>query len=89
MISVRCAKCGWAWNTKSKAWRISCPGCGIKVTVYIFPFKMENSTHKEHIKSAAPQLTQFWTNLKEGYDLFHTNQQELNYSVNSSGDYQF
>lgn len=34
MISVRCAKCGWAWNTKSKAWRISCPGCGIKVTVW-------------------------------------------------------
>lgn len=60
-----------------------------KIPVYIFPFKMENSTHKEHIKSAAPQLTQFWTNLKKGYDLFHSNQQELNYSVNSSGDYQF
>jgi murein L,D-transpeptidase YafK len=60
-----------------------------KIPVYIFPYKMENSKHKEHTKSASPQLTQFWNNLKQGYDLFHSKQQELNYSVNSSGDYQF
>jgi len=60
-----------------------------KIPVYIFPYRMENSKHKEHTKSASPQLTQFWNNLKQGYDLFHSNQQELNYSVNSSGDYQF
>lgn len=60
-----------------------------KIPVYIFPYKMENSNHKEHTKSAAPKLTQFWNNLKNGYDLFKSQQQELSYSVNSTGDYKF
>ncbi len=60
-----------------------------KIPVYIFPYKMDDSTHNEYIKSATPQLTQFWNNLKKGYDLFHSNQQDIGYHVNTSGDYQF
>lgn len=28
---IECQKCNRSWNTKSKAWRVSCPSCGTKV----------------------------------------------------------
>jgi murein L,D-transpeptidase YafK len=60
-----------------------------KIPVYIFPYKMENSNHQEHLKSATPLQNSFWGNLKNGYDLFKSQKQELTFTVNSKGDYLF
>jgi DNA-directed RNA polymerase subunit RPC12/RpoP len=30
---AKCSKCKWEWITTSKAWLVSCPGCGNKVKV--------------------------------------------------------
>jgi murein L,D-transpeptidase YafK len=50
---------------------------------------MENSNHQEHLKSATPLQNSFWGNLKNGYDLFKSQKQELTFTVNSKGDYLF
>ena len=31
LTKLVCQRCGWTWDTKSKAWLVSCPGCGNKV----------------------------------------------------------
>lgn len=32
-VAVECPTCGWEWDTRSKAWKVSCPGCGAKVPI--------------------------------------------------------
>ncbi len=60
-----------------------------QIPVYIFPYKMGQSNHQEHLKSASSLQKSFWGNLKTGYDLFQSQNQELSFNVNSKGDYLF
>jgi DNA-directed RNA polymerase subunit RPC12/RpoP len=32
-MKVKCKKCKYEWETKSKMWQVSCPCCGAKVKV--------------------------------------------------------
>lgn len=59
----------------------------IKIPVYVFPFKMtdENMT----VYTESQELTDFWNNLKEGYDQFHSDYEEVRFTVATNGDYQF
>jgi murein L,D-transpeptidase YafK len=60
-----------------------------KIPVYIFPFKMTEMTYLLHKKtySTNKTLLHFWSKLKEGYDAFEVNHQELKYTVDKAGDY--
>ena len=62
-----------------------------KIPVYIFPFKMTEMNYLLNKKaySSNKTLLHFWSKLKVGYDTFESNHQELNYSVDKSGDYSF
>ncbi len=60
-----------------------------KIPVYIFPYKMGQSNHLQHIKFATSLQNSYWANLKEGYDLFQSKNQELSFTINSNGDYLF
>lgn len=62
-----------------------------KIPVYVFPFKMTeqnfityNTKYKDN-----KGLVEFWTNLKIGYDKFTKEKRELNFKINSNGDYLF
>lgn len=33
MVKAKCNRCGWKWESKSKAQKVSCPGCGAKVNL--------------------------------------------------------
>lgn len=62
-----------------------------KIPVYIFPFKMTNEkfNKSKNIYKNNTELINFWTNIKTGYDQFQQEKKELNFSINSSGDYVF
>lgn len=61
-----------------------------QIPVYIFPFKMTDknmnifSKQNENLKNI-----NFWTNLKQGYDLFVNNKKELKFDVDKNGQYIF
>lgn len=57
-----------------------------KIPVYIFPFEMTESNIQQYQKEDATDA--FWKNLQEGYQLFKTNNKELQFSV-SNGKYIF
>ena len=62
-----------------------------EIPFYIFPFRMTdqkfNTFKKEHtIKN---ELINFWTNIKQGYDIFNNEKKELTFSINQAGDYVF
>lgn len=62
-----------------------------KIPVYIFPYKMTD-VHFDLYKlkyADNPELIAFWSNLKVGYDKFMTDKQELAYTVDKSGNYNF
>lgn len=62
-----------------------------KIPVYVFPYKMTDTnqiTYREKYKEDK-NLTDFWNNLKPGYDKFLNEKKELNFLVNAKGDYQF
>ncbi len=60
-----------------------------KIPVYIFPFRMTEKKFKKYKEKYCrkPELLNFWTNIKQGYDKFDKEKKELNVSVNQSGDY--
>lgn len=59
-----------------------------KIPVYIFPFEMTDENIEKHKSEVDEATLVFWNNLKGGYDLFHKNSKELQYSV-QNGRYVF
>ncbi|MBN2662378.1 MAG: L,D-transpeptidase family protein [Bacteroidales bacterium] len=61
-----------------------------KIPIYIFPTRLTNERltnllkNKENLKNI-----KLWQNLKQGYDIFVNNKKELDYSINSEGEYIF
>jgi len=62
-----------------------------KIPVYIFPAKLNDNNFYILKQQYADNkdLIEFWENLKIGYDLFTSNQKELNFSINTEGFYIF
>lgn len=61
------------------------------IPVYIFPFKMTDGNFSQYKTRYEddPALTDFWSNLKRGYDRFTADKKELEISVDANGDYKF
>ncbi len=62
-----------------------------RIPVYIFPAKLDTKNFdilKRQFKEQQ-ELIDFWTNIKEGYELFCKNKKKVNFSVNSKGKYIF
>lgn len=63
--------------------------CGqSKIPVYIFPFKMTNENLNTY-KNKYSEWTNFWNNLKSGYDKFEKEKTELRVSIDKNGNYLF
>lgn len=62
-----------------------------KIPVYIFPFRMTNQNFIRYTGKYKnnKELIAFWTNLKIGYDMFNLDKKELDFNINSTGDYVF
>ncbi|MBK0370139.1 L,D-transpeptidase family protein [Flavobacterium agrisoli] len=62
-----------------------------RIPVYIFPYKMNDVFFELYKKkyASSPELVDFWTNLKTGYDKFMTEKQELSYNIDANGNYNF
>jgi murein L,D-transpeptidase YafK len=62
-----------------------------KIPIYIFPFKMEDSTFTNYKKIYVqdPDLILFWEQLKKGYALFQKDKKNIIYKVDSKGNYLF
>ena len=62
-----------------------------KIPVYIFPYEMTQTKHKEMTKDYNNNklILNFWDNLKVGYEKFIKSKSELIYSIDSKGDYIF
>jgi len=62
-----------------------------KIPVYIFPFQMtdQNLTKYKADYVNDKELTDFWDNLKIGYDKFMKDKKELQINVAPNGDYTF
>mgnify|MGYP001799424379 CR=1 FL=1 len=59
-----------------------------KIPVLIFPNKMRPA-QMEALKKEAPQLMDFWVNLKAGHDLFESSKQLPAFRVTEKGHYVF
>ncbi|MDX5320326.1 MAG: L,D-transpeptidase family protein [Bacteroidota bacterium] len=61
------------------------------IPVYIFPFKMTDANMKanEGYFKTQPDLKDFWSRLKVGYDTFYSNLEPLNVSHDAKGIYVF
>lgn len=59
-----------------------------KIPVYIFPFEMTDENIEKYTNKVDSKTIAFWKNIQEGYKLFQTNQQALNFDVNN-GKYVF
>lgn len=59
------------------------------IPVYIFPFDMTDTSYQNYRKEYEhdPDLLTFWANLKQGYDKFTNQEEELKFSVAKNGDY--
>lgn len=64
---------------------------GTQIPVYLFPFRMTDSNMKKFESEYAntPQVTDFWKNLKLGYDVFQTQHKPIKYTVANDGKYVF
>lgn len=62
-----------------------------KIPVYIYPFKMseKNFFKYEQIYKNSDKLIKFWRNLKQGYDKFEADNNELLFSSDNNGGYEF
>jgi murein L,D-transpeptidase YafK len=62
-----------------------------KIPVYIFPFKMEESTFANYKKtySQNTEIISFWEQLKTGYSQFQKDKKEISYQVDAKGNYLF
>ncbi|HEC77910.1 MAG TPA: hypothetical protein ENI34_02055 [candidate division WOR-3 bacterium] len=62
-----------------------------KIPVYIFPCKMDQDNWLWLRQSTAEDssLLMFWTNIKQGYDLFTAMKKELVYEIDNQGQYIF
>ncbi len=60
------------------------------IPVYLFPTRLNDNNFKK-LKKDKDYLKniKFWSNLKQGYDIFVNNKKELNYSINQNGEYIF
>ena len=61
------------------------------IPVYIFPFRMTDTNFQtyQNRNTRNRELTDFWANLKIGYDKFVSEKKALKVSVDNSGNYQF
>lgn len=62
-----------------------------QIPVYIFPFMMDDKNfadYKSYYKTDVA-LIRFWQNIKIGHDKFYGNKQQLNVTVDASGNYVF
>jgi murein L,D-transpeptidase YafK len=62
-----------------------------KIPVYIFPLRLNKKNYEwlnEEYKNSDNVLT-FWSNIKDGYERFLSNNEELNIKVNRDGKYLF
>lgn len=64
-------------------------GANNEVQVASYPFKLNESNMESAQKSFTKDLTGFWTNLKEGYDLFEKNKKMPFVGVAKNGLYTF
>lgn len=62
-----------------------------KIPVYIFPAKLEQNNFEKLIKKHQnnKKLTDFWTNIKTGYDIFDKTKKEVKFDIDNSGKYIF
>lgn len=60
-----------------------------KIPVYIFPFRMNDENMKTHLTNPDNRMhSEFWGNLKQGYDAFNKSKQALRFTTNPKGKYQ-
>jgi len=60
-----------------------------KIPVYIFPFKMTEKNflaYKEKYRENK-DLLDFWSNLKKGFDKFTKEKKEIDFKIDTNGDY--
>jgi len=62
-----------------------------KIPVYVFPFQMTDEKFELYKSKYKEQeeLIRFWSNLKQGYELFEKNKRELKVLVDETGNYKF
>lgn len=61
-----------------------------KLPIYLFPFEMTDENLNKYGEITEYKSNKlFWRNLKEGYDLFILNQNELKYTITKNGVYVF
>ena len=61
-----------------------------KIPVYLFPIEMtEAKTQKLFLDEKNLKNIKFWQNLKQGYDIFVSNNKELKFNVDKNGNYTF
>lgn len=63
----------------------------LKIPVYIFPCELMDSKFSvlSTFYSERTDLTDFWKNLKEGFDKFHSSKTEVKFTVDKNGKYIF
>ncbi|MBK8806187.1 MAG: L,D-transpeptidase family protein [Bacteroidales bacterium] len=62
-----------------------------KIPVYIFPFKMNEENMNLYLIKYSRNivLTEFWKNLKTGYDSFTSTKRQLTFSTDTKGNYTY
>jgi murein L,D-transpeptidase YafK len=71
---------------------VQATNCGqSKIPVYIFPYRLNevNFPYFAEQYKHDSTLVAFWANLKQGYDVFHTDFKELKVRVDKDGNYLF
>lgn len=63
----------------------------MKIPVYIFPFEMTDTNFEIYCKEygGTAELIHFWTDLKEGYDIFMRTNRELQFAIAPNGEHVF
>lgn len=62
-----------------------------KIPVYVFPFRMTDANYITYKSKNRDNkiLIDFWANLKQGYDKFVAEKKEINFKVETNGNYVF
>ena len=63
----------------------------MKIPVYIFPFEMTDTNFEIYCKEygGTAELIHFWTDLKEGYNIFMRTNRELQFAIAPNGEHVF
>lgn len=57
------------------------------IRVHIFPFKMDKGNMRKHLRSASPELKDFWESLLPMYEQFEKEKRLPNFSISTKGKY--